>query len=158
MDAYVKGAQAVVRRGFAYSPGPHTIHKGTKMAKTPRLRYHGVECTLEEIRTFLDGVWYSSNPAKYANPATYGKTKKDGRPWAPCIFKDEKFKKSKALPRFFELGFIRKDKKSGDVVCTEFGVRYVMSVARGNPHLRIGTTWKFNKRQQKRQRKLNPNT
>lgn len=121
------------------------------MAKTPRLRYHGLECTPEEISTLLDGAWC------YSNPAECGKTKKDSRPWAPCISKDEKFKKSEALPRFFELGLVRKDKKSGYIVWTELGVRYVMSVARGNPHLRTGTTWRFSERQRKRQRKLNLN-
>lgn len=77
------------------------------MAKTPRLRYHGVECTHEEISTLLNGAWY------YSNPAQRDKTEKEGRPWASCISKDEKFKKSEALPRFFELGLIRKDKNPG---------------------------------------------
>lgn len=121
------------------------------MAKAPRLNFYGIKLTPKEVRVLAVGAGYSYNPAERR-----GKTQKgEDYTWVPYCGKyliyngvPEKFK-SHDLPQFYDQGIIVYDKKRKCPVWTELGARYLMQVARANPHIRFGNTAKYDRNARK---------
>lgn len=101
------------------------------------------------------GVGCNINPAGHR-----GKTRKgEDNIWLPyngryLIYNGvpEKFQ-SKDLPQFYDQGIISYDKKRKCPVLTELGARYLMRVARSNPHIRFGNTAKYDRKERRLKKK-----
>lgn len=125
------------------------------MAKAPRLNFYGIKLTPREARVLARGAGYGSNPAR-----CQGKTRKgEDYTWVPYSGKyliyngvPEKFQ-SHDLPQFYDQGIIAYDKKRKCPVWTELGARYLMRVARANPHIRFGNTAKYDRKERRLEKK-----
>lgn len=112
------------------------------MAKAPRLKFFGVEATRKELLIIADDLTYTSNPAtdKWNGGKLY---KKAGNECRRCT--DDILELMRAH------GFITSRKGLGDC-WTELAVRYIAAVMRNNPRLRLDNTWRYVRRQGKRDR------
>lgn len=105
------------------------------MAKTPRLRYHGIECTPEELDVLIDIAGYHGSPHGIRIPHTMPED--TWLPWAGEFVKPggraaASFKRHWAIDR----GILKYDKIKKCNIWTALGAMYMRSVARGNPRLR----------------------
>ena len=125
------------------------------MAKAPRLNFYGIKLTPEEVRALAAGAGYSSSPSR-----CQGKTYKgEDYTWVPysgryLIYNGvpEKFQ-SRDLPQFYDQGIIVYNEKRKCPVWTKLGVKYLMRVARANPHIRFGNTAKYERKKRRLEKK-----
>lgn len=117
------------------------------MAKTPRLRYHGIECTpkeLDELLAIAGGSW-SPHVARQKIV-----TRSEGT-WLPYDghYIRETWKATcNEYPWAVKRGILKYDIIKKCYVWTALGAMYMRSVARGNPRLRRHgyTTAKFRRK------------
>jgi len=104
------------------------------MAKTPRLRYHGIECTPEELDVLIDIAGGHRSPHNVNRIVT--------RPedtWLPCAGKYIREACKATCQEYHwavKRGILKYDKIKKCYVWTALGAMYMRSVARGNPRLR----------------------
>lgn len=116
------------------------------MAKTPRLRYHGIECTPEELDILIDIAGVYSSPHDVIKVVT--------RPEDTWLPYDGRYVREgcKATCQEYhwavKRGILKYDKIKKIYVWTVLGAMYMRSVARGNPRLRRHgyTTDKFRRK------------
>lgn len=132
------------------------------MAKTPRLKFYGVELTIPEIKELILCAGHLCNPA-----TCQGRVQRIGKySWLPYggtwVKKDCKAT-AKEHPKFVQLGLLIYDKKRKSYVWTALGAAYLKRVARNNTHLRLELSYGYTKkrlrlaRKQKEQENQNAN-
>ena len=132
------------------------------MAKTPRLKFYGIELTIPEIKELILCAGHLCNPA-----TCQGRVQRIGKySWLPCggsyVRKDCKAT-AKEHPKFVQLGLLKYDKKTKFYKWTALGAAYLRRVARDNTHLRLELSYGYTKkrlrlaRKQKEQENQNAN-
>ena len=106
------------------------------MAKTPRLKFYGIELTIPEIKELILCAGHLCNPA-----TIQGRVQRNGKySWLPYdgsyVKKDSKAT-AKEHPKFVQLGILKYDKKAKFYRWTAIGAAYLQRVARNNTHLRL---------------------
>ena len=122
------------------------------MAKTPRLKFYGVELTIPEINELILCVGPILNPA-----TCVGRVKRyDKYSWLPyggSYIKKDSRATAKEHPKFVQLGLLKYDKKTKFYMWTALGVAYLKRVARNNTHLRLELSYKHRKKLLRLERK-----
>jgi hypothetical protein len=106
------------------------------MAKTPRLKFYGIELTIPEIKELILCAGSLCNPA-----TIQGRVQRNGKySWlqygGSYVKKDSKAT-AKEHPKFVQLGLLKYDKKIKFYVWTALGAAYLRRVARNNTYLRL---------------------
>ena len=106
------------------------------MAKTPRLKFYGIELTIPEIKELILCAGHLCNPA-----TCQGRVQRIGKyswlPYGGAWVKKDEAATAKEHPKFVQLGLLRYDKKRKFYFWTALGATYLKRVARNNTHLRL---------------------
>lgn len=114
------------------------------MAKTPRLKFFGIECSLKEVKILVDAAGYNTRLSAVQG---FGAPRmlKEGDPLHSRAF-------GEVIGSLQQKGLIVFSRNMNMNVWTELGRRYVQKVAAKNHHIRFENTWRFEKRENKRRK------
>lgn len=104
------------------------------MAKTPRLRYHGIECTPVELDKLID-IAGNTSWSPHNNRIPHTRPEDTWLPWNGDFVKPG-CRAASFSQWAIDRGIFKYDKIKKTYVWTALGAMYLRSVARGNPRLR----------------------
>jgi len=131
------------------------------MAKTPRLKFYGIELTIPEIKELILCEGHLCNPATCVGCVKrYGKC--SWLPYGGSFIKKDSRATAKEHPKFVQLGLLKYDRKTKFYKWTALGAAYLQRVARNNTHLRLELSHghlkkKLNRIKRKQQKQENQN-
>ena len=112
--------------------------------KTPRLKFYGIECTMQELQTLRMAARDNNTDIGFEHGPK------------PCAQLGWVFarahKNGDTIPSLVAKGVLCYDKRKDIYGFTPVGTQYLFKVARHNKHLRFFKSWKYEKRQAKRER------
>lgn len=115
--------------------------------KTPKLKFYGIECTIQELQTLRMAARYNNTDIGFEHH--------DLKPCVqlgPVFAEGSMFAKqySDTIPSLVAKGVLYHEKRKDIYGFTPIGTQYLFKVARHNKHLRFFKSWKYEERQAKR--------
>lgn len=113
--------------------------------KTPKLKFYGIECTIQELQTLRMAARYNNTDIGFEHHGL-----KSCAQLGPVFAEGSMFAKqySDTIPSLVAKGVLYYEK--GIYGFTPIGTQYLFKVARHNKHLRFFKSWKYEERQAKR--------
>lgn len=117
--------------------------------KTPKLKFYGIECTMQELQTLRMAARYNNTDIGFEH-CNLKPCAQLGPVFAGGSMFAKMHKHADTIPSLIEKGVLCYDKRKDIYGFTPVGTQYLFKVARHNKHLRFFESFKYAERQTKR--------